>query len=177
MSFESLDISAVTEALDISTEVDHADSDDTSGTIRFVAYTDSDKAIINTRAALASVIGGAYAGLLALTLEWDGPCPIVSIGFANLDSAAEFFHDGGTWRRHGLRLMSILRSMKGVYRVVEGSGSDGVYTDNETAIGVSGDAWDVVEYSESAVSDADDRDTDEPGGWISEGGWFFSDPA
>lgn len=173
----SLDISAISEAVHISTEIDDCKSSDTGGSISFVAYTDSDLAIKNVRSALASVIG-VYADLLTLSLEWDGACPTVWIGFADLAAVADFFNDGGTWRRHGLRLMSVLREMKGVYRVVEGSGSDGVYTDDVTAIGVSGDAWDVVEYDENATPDDNGHEGEvEPGGWVSEGGWFFSDPA
>lgn len=175
----SLDISAISEAVHISTEIDDCKSTDTGGGISFVAYTDSDLAIKNVRSALATVIGADAAALLTLGLEWDGPCPTVWIRFADLAAVAEFFNDGGTWRRHGLRLMSVLREMKGVYRVVEGSGDDGVYTDGVTAIGVSGDAWDIVEYDENATRGGNphEDDADEAGGRVSEGGWFFSDPA
>jgi len=181
MSFSALDISSITAAIAISTEVEDCSSNDTGGTIRFTSGTDSDLAIANTRAALASVIGDIYSDLLTLSLEWDGSCPIVGIGFADLAAVAEFFSDGGTWSRHGLHLMSILteRAVKGTHRVVEGSGGDGVYTDDETAIGVSGDCWDIVEYNTNATRGGNphEEDTDEPGGWVSEGGWFFSDPA
>jgi hypothetical protein len=176
----SIDISTITASVDISTEIEDCDGSTVGGSVRFVAYTDSDLAINNVRAALAAVIG-ADADHLALTVEFDGPCPIVRIGFAHLDDVATFFSDGGTWSRHGLRLVDILteRAVKGVYRVVEGSGGDGVYSDDETAIGVSGDCWDVVVYDANATRGGNphEEDTDEPGGWVSEGGWFFSDPA
>ena len=46
----SLDISAITEAVDISTEIEDCDSSTVGGSIRFVAYTDRDLAVKNVRA-------------------------------------------------------------------------------------------------------------------------------
>lgn len=116
----SFDISAISEAVHISTEIDDCNGSDTGGSIRFVAYTDGEAAVKNVRSALAAVIVGVDADLLVLVLEWDGPCPTVWIRFADLAAVAEFFNDGGTWRRHGLRLMSVIREMRGVCRVVGG---------------------------------------------------------